>query len=162
MINILLHVLLIGVGATALMDLWALARKRWFDIPSLDYRLVGRWIGHFPSGTFSHPSIMTAAPKKQEALVGWTAHYAIGIIFAAALPVAWGTGWLQSPTLFPALLVGAVSVSAPFLIMQPAFGFGVAASKTPTPWTTRGRSLSAHGAFGVGLYLSAKILALVA
>jgi hypothetical protein len=37
--------------------------------------------------------------------------------------------------------------------MQPAFGFGVAASKTPNPAQARLRSLMNHAVFGFGLYL---------
>ncbi|MHA7166248.1 DUF2938 family protein, partial [Burkholderia pseudomallei] len=38
--------LAIGVGATAVMDAWALVRMRCFGVPPLDYALVGRWLGH--------------------------------------------------------------------------------------------------------------------
>lgn len=41
--------ILLGVGATVLMDLWAVAQKRLFNVPSLDYAMVGRWIGHMLS-----------------------------------------------------------------------------------------------------------------
>mgnify|MGYP001322977835 CR=1 FL=1 len=50
------------------------------------------------------------------------------------------------------LLFGIVTVLAPFLIMQPAFGLGFAASKTPNPMQARLRSLMNHTAFGCGLY----------
>lgn len=33
---------LIGSGATAVMDIWAVVRKRLLGAPSLDYALVGR------------------------------------------------------------------------------------------------------------------------
>ena len=35
---------LIGAGATVVMDIWAVARKRLLGIPPLDYGLVGRWL----------------------------------------------------------------------------------------------------------------------
>lgn len=59
------------------------------------------------------------------------------------------------PTLATALLSGVVTLFAPFLILQPAFGFGVAASRTPRPWLARSLSLLAHLAYGIGLYLAA-------
>ncbi|MER8439119.1 DUF2938 domain-containing protein [Mesorhizobium sp. M1312] len=59
------------------------------------------------------------------------AHYAIGIVFAALLMGVWGLDWVRHPTLLPALLVGMSSIVAPFFIMQPAFGAGIAASKLP-------------------------------
>ncbi|MFT5880192.1 MAG: hypothetical protein ACI86X_001319 [Moritella sp.] len=40
----------VGIGATLIMDLWALLQKRLFGIPSLDYALVARWVLLIPSG----------------------------------------------------------------------------------------------------------------
>ena len=77
----------------------------------------------------------------------------IGIMFATALVTLVGTDWLQHPTLIPAIVVGVVTVLAPFFIMQPSFGFGFAASKIPNPMQTRLRSLMNHTVFGIGLYL---------
>jgi hypothetical protein len=34
--------MLIGIGATVLIDLWALVLRRGFGVASLDYALVGR------------------------------------------------------------------------------------------------------------------------
>jgi len=48
---------LIGVGGSALMDVWALVARRAFGIRGLDYGLLGRWIGHFPRGRFVHERI---------------------------------------------------------------------------------------------------------
>ncbi|WP_350307710.1 DUF2938 family protein [Photorhabdus viridis] len=64
--------------------------------------------------------------------------------------VVYCQSWIDSPT-----LLGAISTVAPFFIMQPCFGFGFAASKTPKPHVTGLRSLVAHVSFGIGLYLSA-------
>ena len=68
------------------------------------------------------------------------------------------SNWLHSPTLLPALLFGAVTVLAPFLVMQPALGMGVEASNAPAPWRARGKSLVTHLIFGLGLYLSAQLM----
>jgi len=46
-------------------------------------------------------------------------------------------------------------VLVPFFVMQPSFGFGIAASRTPNPTQARLRSLMAHTVFGVGLYVCA-------
>jgi Protein of unknown function (DUF2938) len=55
----------------------------------------------------------------------------------------------------PALLFGLGTVLFPYLIMQPAYGLGIAASKTPNPTAARLKSLMSHGIFGLGLYLTA-------
>ncbi|WP_120512747.1 DUF2938 domain-containing protein [Photobacterium salinisoli] len=156
--DFILRAIALGVGATLVMDLWALFLKVCFKIPSLNYSMVGRWIGHFPKGQFAHANIGKAEPVAGETLLGWTAHYAIGICFAAVLLWGWGLEWAASPTLLPALIVGVLTVVAPFFLMQPGMGAGVAASKTPHPNTARLRSLLAHASYGVGLYLTGIIL----
>jgi len=159
LIDFVQRAVLIGAGATLVMDVWALFLKRCFGIPSLNFAMVGRWIGHLPRGRFQHENIGRAEPVRGEALLGWAAHYGIGIVFAAMLLGVVGVTWTQQPTLAPALLFGVLSVAAPFFILQPGLGAGIAASKTPHPNTARLRSLMAHAVFGAGLYLTAWIWA---
>lgn len=52
-------------------------------------------------------------------------------------------------------LVGLLTLFAPFMILQPAFGFGIAASRTPRPWLARLLSVLTHVAYGLGLYIAA-------
>ena len=150
--------LLVGVGATATMDLGAEAIRRTTGVPPLDYGLVGRWIGHMPDGQFSHDSIAAAAPVPEEKKVGLIAHYSIGIGFASLL-LTCHPRWAERPTLGPAMATGLGSSIAPFVLMQPAFGMGLAASKTPNPTINRLRSIRAHAIYGMGLYLSGQALA---
>ena len=144
----------VGLGATLFMDVWALLLNRVFSIPLANYCLVGRWLRYMPEGTFVHASIAAASQKRSECAVGWIAHYVIGTAYALVLALASGS-WLARPTLLPAMLFGIGSVLVPYLIMQPSFGLGIAASKAPRPTQARLRSLMAHTAFGVGLYISA-------
>jgi hypothetical protein len=39
--------------------------------------------------------------------------------------------------------------------MQPSFGLGIAASRTPNPTQARLKSLVTHTVFGIGLYVCA-------
>jgi hypothetical protein len=154
-IAVMLQAVAVGVGATALMDLWNAALKLALGIPSLSFCLLGRWIRHFPEGRFRHASLVTAARKPLECATGWIAHYSIGVGFALVFVALASGEWLSRPTLLPALAWGAVTVAAPYLVLQPAFGLGVAASKTPDPTRVRLKSLATHVVFGVGLYLTA-------
>jgi hypothetical protein len=147
--------IVIGVGATVISDVYALLLKRILHVPSLPWPLVGRWIGHWLRGRFAHAAIGQAEPVRGEAALGWAAHYAIGIAFAALLLAVTGIDWALAPTLLPALAVGVGTVVAPFFLLQPAFGLGIAASKTPKPNLARLRSLATHTMFGFGLYLAA-------
>ena len=148
----LLSALIVGVGATVAMDAWGIARKRLLGIAGANYALVGRWLGWMTRGRFRHESIASATPVQHARLIGWTAHYLIGILFAGVLLIACGSAWIDAPTIVPALLVGIGTVAAPFLLMQPGMGAGIAASRTASPSAARVQSLITHAVFGVGLY----------
>jgi len=155
LVELVVKAFLIGCGATVVMDLWALFLKSVFKLPSLNYAFVGRWLGHMPQGKFTHNTIVESPPVRGERLMGWGAHYAIGVAFALVLLVFWGLDWAKHPTFFPAIFIGVVTIVAPFFLMQPCFGFGVAASRLPRPNFSRLLSLGSHSAYGVGLYLAA-------
>ncbi|MFL1502477.1 DUF2938 domain-containing protein [Pseudomonas sp. O64] len=153
-----LRILFVGMGATLIMDVSGFIQARVLGLASLDYGLVGRWLGHMLQGRFRHASIMAAPPIRNERLMGWVFHYITGIVFAMVLIGAKGPAWICNPTLVAALVMGLVSVIAPFFIMQPALGFGVAGSKTGAPSVARRRSVTAHLTFGLGLFVAASLL----
>ncbi len=150
-----------GVGATAIADIWGWVRKPLLGVAPPNYCLVGRWFGHMPRGTFRHQPITAARPIAGECLVGWVAHYLIGIAYAGILIVGWGLAWVEQPTLAPALIVGVVTLLAPFLVMQPALGAGIASAKLPNPAAARLHSFTYHLVFGFGLYLAGLVVCLV-
>ena len=151
----------IGAGATLLLDLWGLLLK-WRRIPVLNFALLGRWIGHLPRGRWFHAGIGRSAAVPGERLLGWTAHYAIGIAFAGLLVSACGLEWARSPSLVPALLIGIATVVAPLFVMQPAMGAGIASSRTATPVRNTAKSVLNHAVFGIGLYVAAQVTAWIA
>lgn len=158
-LDLLVPAIAMGVAGSALMDLWSAVLRRRFGIPTLDYRLLGRWIGHLAKGRFAHHRIAVAAPVPGELALGWTAHYAIGVMFALGLVVLVGRPWLDAPTIWPALAVGVGTIVAPWLVMQPAMGAGIAGSRTPNPTATRLRNLGTHVVYGLGLYAAAAVMA---
>ena len=149
----LIRAIFIGLGATLTTDLWALFLKHTIKISLPNYCLVGRWLLTMPDGTFMHSNIGSSPRKNAECALGWVTHYMTGIMFAITFVAFAGSNWLQHPTLIPAIVFGVITVLAPFLIMQPSFGLGFAASKTSNPKQARLRSLINHASFGVGLYL---------
>jgi hypothetical protein len=150
--------LFIGAGATLVTDLWTITRRRLFGTPLPDYGLVGRWLAHMALGRFRHERIAAAPPVPGERAIGWTAHYLIGIAFAGLLLAIPGLAWAREPTLGPALAFGIATVAAPFLLMQPGMGAGIAASRMPRPNAVRAQSLVTHTVFGIGLYAAALVL----
>ena len=155
-----LRTVLIGVGATLVMDGWARLLGA-FGIPSLNFALLGRWMGHLPRGQWRHASIAEAPAVRGELWLGWCAHYTLGIGFAALLLSTFGLKWARSPSLFPALFIGIATVAAPLLILQPALGLGIASTKTPRPLFNSMKSLVTHTVYGLGLYLAAIALAVL-
>jgi hypothetical protein len=57
-------------------------------------------------------------------------------------------------------MIGIGSVAAPFLLMQPGMGVGIAAAHAPKPGAARTRSLITHLTFGIGLYAAGWIVRL--
>jgi hypothetical protein len=158
---VIAHIALVGIGATALMDVWLWLVSR-LGVPATGFAMVGRWIGHVVRGKLAHAAISKAAPIPFELGLGWLTHYLIGIAYAALLVSLQGTAWLEQPTALPALVFGVLTVAAPWFVMQPAIGAGVLALKTPTPLKNGLRSLANHAIFGAGLYVAAAVLADVA
>jgi len=153
--------LIIGIGASVSMDLWNFFLRLTFNLPSLDYCLLGRWLRHMPGGIFTHRKISDAPQKPFECAVGWIAHYAIGIVLTLAFLVLVSGNWLESPTLLPALLYGISTVVFPLFIMQPSLGLGFASARTSNPTQARLKSLMTHTVFGVSLYMCALCLSRV-
>jgi len=153
-------VVALGVGATAVMDVWLLLIKR-LGIPTGSFALIGRWVGHFVHGRFTHKAIAKAEEVPGELAIGWLTHYATGIAYALILVTIVGVSWLEKPTVLPAVVFGIATVLAPLFVMQPAMGSGFAASRTPAPVANCVRSLANHTVFGLGLYFCAAAFAWV-
>jgi hypothetical protein len=152
MIEFIIRSLVIGVGATVVFDLWGLFLNKALGLPLSNWAMVGRWFGHMPRGTFAHAGIGQSPAIASELTIGWIAHYAIGVIFAAALLAIWGTGWAKAPTLLPALIVGWVTILCGWLILSPGMGNGIAAARSPNPLRSRLMNLAGHTVFGFGLW----------
>jgi hypothetical protein len=143
---------LIGVVATLVIDIWALIVKHGLHLPTADWALVGRWFAHMPSGAFVHRPIAAASSIAHERIVGWLAHYLIGVIYGVGYLYVVQVILARNPSLTSALVFGLVTLVAPWLIMQPAMGVGVFAMGAPRPWVVRLVNVSMHVVFGASLY----------
>lgn len=158
MLDFLLRSLAIGNGGTAVMDIWALLLAGILGMPLPNWCLVGRWFAHLAKGTFFHKDITAAQAVPNEAALGWFSHYAIGILYAAALIVFAGREWVSNPTFLPAWIVGLVTVGAGWFILQPGMGAGWAASLRPNPMQIRALNLVSHTVFAVGMFATALLI----
>ena len=159
MFEFLFYAVLIGAGGTALLDLWALLLNKTLGMPTPPWHLVGRWFAGMRDGDFLHPKGISHSPQVADELrIGWIMHYAVGILFAAALLMIWGVQWAHSPTFFPALIVGLVTVGAGWFILQPGMGVGVACSQAPNPTAARMQNVIGHIVFALGMYGTALLI----
>ena len=151
--------ILIGIGGTIVLDIYAGLLAKFFALPATNWRLVGRWVGHMKSGQFYQPALAKAEKIPGELGIGWVVHYLIGIVYGLILMVCVNTQWLDFPTILPTLLVSWFGIVAPFFIMMPGMGAGMAGAKTPNPTVARIKSFVGHTIFGLGMFLTALVLA---
>lgn len=139
MANIFTDAILVGLGATTFKDMVAWAQKHTLKTPSLDYGMVGRWLGRLTNGKIIHGPISSSQPIAGERLLGWIAHHIIGVVFSVSFIAVHGSEWLENPDPLPAVVFGLMTVL--FLLLQPGLGAGFAARRTPNPNIVRLKSL---------------------
>jgi hypothetical protein len=158
MLDFLWRSLVIGIGGTVAMDLWALLLTAVVGMPLPNWGLVGRWFAHLTKGAFLHKDIAEAQAIPNETALGWFAHYSTGVIYAAALIIFAGPEWIANPTFLPAWILGLVTVGAGWFILQPGMGAGWAASLRPNPMRIRALNIISHTVFAAGLFGTAFII----
>jgi hypothetical protein len=153
--ELLYRSMVVGIAATATLDLWALLLNRLFGFGLPNWGMVGRWVAHIPRGRVVHGSIGDAAPVANEHAIGWVFHYAVGVIFALVTLLIGGPQWVQNPTLPLPLIVGLVTVGCGWFILQPGLGNGMAAWRKPDATRIRVLNVIGHIVFGVAMWLAA-------
>lgn len=155
MSDFVFRALVMGVAATAALDVWAYALHRLFGTPLTNWGLVGRWFAHVPRGRLVHADIGAAAAVGGEPAIGWAMHYVVGVLFAAATLALAGTAWPADPTPWWPLAVGWATILCGWLILQPGMGAGIAASKRANRAQIRLLNLAGHTVFGLAMWAAA-------
>jgi hypothetical protein len=157
--ELLFKAALVGIGGTVVLDVWALLMAHVVGLSASNWAMVGRWFGNMLRGQLVQETMTNAEPVRGELAIGWIAHYAIGIGYGLLLLAFWGQDWVDRPTLLPPMILAWVLLVAPYFMMMPGMGMGIAGSKTPKPNVTRLRSMVGHSVFGLGMYATAMALA---
>lgn len=153
----ILKLIFMGVVATLAMDLWNLILWVLAGI-TLDWHLLGRWIGHTAQGDFMLYGVASSSPIKYEVIYGWLGHYITGIMYAFIYLFFMYKILRRQPNLLSACLVSCCFMLMPFCLYQPAVGMGYFASLAPDPTFARMITVSLHLSFGVGLYLGCLVM----
>ncbi len=158
MFDLILRGAVIGLAATALIDLWAVVLERGFGLPRPNWGLVGRWVWHLRGGKVFHDNIRDAAPYSGELALGWVFHYAVGLLYGVILALLTGRGWFEEPTFLPAFILGMVTIGAGWFLLAPGMGAGWASSRAPNPAKVRALNIVSHTVFALGLYGTALLI----
>ncbi|MCT7665700.1 DUF2938 domain-containing protein [Shinella kummerowiae] len=156
--GLLVKGVVVGFGATVLMDLWAILLWKAFAQSRPNWAPVGRWFWHLKNGVVFHDDIGKSEPYARELALGWVSHYAVGILYGVILALIVGDGWFAAPTFLPAWILGIVTVGAGWFLLQPGLGIGVAASKLPNANKVRVLNLVSHTVFALGLFGTALLM----
>ncbi len=66
---------------------------------------------------------------------------------------------MREPTIVPPMILVLMLLVLPYFVMMPGMGMGIAASRTPKPNVARLMSVVGHSVFGIGMYLTGRLLA---
>ena len=128
---IVIEVIVIGVVAAAVLDIWQQIYRILFGTPITNWGMIGRWAAYIPKGQLVHENIGKTPAVPHEMALGWVVHYLVGIGYAVVylflMDVVIGT----PPGFVSAMIFGIVSVSVTWFIIEPMLGAGFMASKTP-------------------------------
>ena len=149
---LLLAGVLMGIGGTIVMDVWAWLLARLKVAPFPNWAMPGRWLGNVFKGSLFHEDIGAVAPVEGELRLGWLLHYGVGALYGVVFVILAGSGWLVDPSFVPVWIFSLITIAAGWFLLQPGMGLGWAASKTPSPWKVRSMGLLAHTVFALGMW----------
>ncbi len=158
MTDLLWRGILIGIGATIIMDIWAYAVSFLPGQSRPDWTLVGRWFWYLRRGQIFHDDINTMPPYRHELALGWIGHGTVGILYGVIFAFYGGKDWFAHPVFLPAWIFGILTVGAGWFLLQPGLGIGWAASRLPNATNVRIMNLLSHTFFALGLYWTAWLL----
>jgi hypothetical protein len=153
-----LEMVVAGVVATAVLDIWQRVLRLATGLPVSNWALVGRWFANAAKGTLFHKAIADAPPVHNELAIGWIGHYAVGIAYGVAYVLLMRRVLGVEPSLVNGLVFGVASVVVPWFFFMPAMGAGVLGRNTPNPRRACLMALAAHAMFGLGLAAGAMIV----
>ena len=145
------QILVAGIGACIIFDLWQRVFAIATGIPPSNWAMVGRWLlGLLAGQGLIARDLPTQPARPNEAAAGWALHYIVAVGYAVLYVALMQAGWLRAG-LVDGLIFGLVSVVVPWLFFMPALGNGVMARLTPNPPRACAVALVMHAVFGLAL-----------
>ena len=155
-----LQIIIVGVGACVIFDLWQRVFYWLTDIPPTNWSIVGRWtFGLMTKGQLIASDIESQSERQNELLLGWAVHYVIALGYATIYAFLMLLGVVETGVV-DGILFGVTSVIVPWFFFLPCLGKGVMARLTPKPLRVCLMALMMHSLFGFSLGVGFQIFAL--
>ncbi len=153
----LLRIIVIALTAATCADIGRTLYGWLTGTPGANWSLSGRWFLMVFDGHPVTPNITAEPSLPFEYAVGYSAYYAVSLIFATAYLILF-EGLLRRPLgLLNGLAFGLATIVFPLLVQMPAMGSGFFGLNTQMPLAIFGRTLVQHACFGLGLGAGALI-----
>ena len=153
------EILIVGIIACIIFDLWQKIFQKMTGIPPSDWALVGRWcLGVVARGRLIGRDLASISPFAGELRLGWLVHYAVAVGYAAVYATLMRLDWLGAG-FQDGLLFGVASVLVPWLFFLPCLGKGMFARLTPNPPLVCLLALMMHALFGMSIGLGFSLFA---
>lgn len=146
-----LRIVLIALAAASFADIGRAAYCWLTGTPVANWALSGRWFLMVFNGHFVTPDIAAEPALPFEYAVGFSAYYAVSLIFASAYLIIFEVLLRRQLGFLNGLAFGLATIVFPLLVQMPAMGSGVFGLKSQIPLALFGRTLVQHACFGLGL-----------
>ncbi len=140
-----------GVLGTLVMDSLNHLVSRTGLILRIDARMIGRMSVGWARGRFRYDSPSQIEPTAHELLLGYAAHYAIGLVLAAIFVIGWSQFIGGSISPLWTIIYGFATTVASEFIVYPAVGLGLCGHRSPERIKAFFSPLANHLFFGVGM-----------
>jgi hypothetical protein len=149
--NLIVSGVAAGVLGTVLMDLFNHLLARTGMLLKIDVVMIGRMSAGWARGRFRYREPDEMVPVANERLLGYLAHYAIGVGLAFIYLLGWAllVGRPASP--LGALVYGIATTVASLFLVYPSMGLGVCGRRSPEDLRAVFSPLANHLFYGVGM-----------
>lgn len=151
-------ILTAGITGTIVMDLLNYVFSRMGLIQKVEINMIGRMTAGWLRGRFlyKHPNDMKAV--NHEGLLGYLAHYSIGIGLAIPYILVCVNYIGDMPSAYHTIIYGISTTVASWFIVYPSMGFGVLGLRSPDGIKATYSSLANHFFYGAGLALGILVI----
>jgi hypothetical protein len=159
MTDIVIVGIIIGVSGTLAMDLINHLFARRGIILKIDVAMIGRMVVGWARGRFRYRHPTDLEPVANERLLGYIAHYVIGI--GLAMPFLFYYGYFAGGPVPEswALPYGVATTVASWFLVYPSMGLGMCGWRSPDGVKAILSPLANHFFYGAGLAASLTLLA---